>query len=160
LGCVATVCGFNHRFGHRGLGDHTLLERFFGKDKAISLDEIKFFGETVSSSAIRRHLVDGKIDMANAMLGEITERAACAVSSSSAVRVLIPMNRTKCDNIIAGVPELTIGELLDSAAKEILNLLLNHQRQTQLYFWHISQHHPMSENCNYRPILQKSLQKD
>jgi riboflavin kinase/FMN adenylyltransferase len=69
LGCVATVCGFNHRFGHRGLGDHTLLERFFGKDKAISLDEIKFFGETVSSSAIRRHLVDGKIDMANAMLG-------------------------------------------------------------------------------------------
>ncbi len=63
------------------------------------------------------------IIIANAMLGEITERAACAVSSSSAVRVLIPMNRTKCDNIIAGVPELTIGELLDSAAAEILNLL-------------------------------------
>ena len=69
LGCVATVCGFNHRFGHLGLGDHALLERFFGKEKAISLDEVTLCGETVSSSAIRRHLSEGDIYMANAMLG-------------------------------------------------------------------------------------------
>jgi riboflavin kinase/FMN adenylyltransferase len=69
LGCVATVCGFNHRFGHRGLGDHALLESFFGKDRAISLDEVTLCGETVSSSAIRRHLADGDIEIANEMLG-------------------------------------------------------------------------------------------
>lgn len=63
------------------------------------------------------------IVMADALLGEITERAACAVSSASAVRVLIPMNRTQCDNIIAGVPDVPLGTLIGAAAEEIGKLV-------------------------------------
>jgi len=79
-------------------------------------------------ASARADIIAGPIGIiiANAMLGEITERAACAVSSSQAVRVLIPMNRTKCDNIIAGVPDLSMTELLDSAAGAIIRLVNDH----------------------------------
>ena len=63
------------------------------------------------------------IIIADAMLGEITERAACAVSSSGAVRVLIPMNRTQCDNIVAGVPDLPLTALIAAAVSEIARVM-------------------------------------
>ena len=69
LGCIATVTGFDHRFGHKGLGTPKMLEQLFGKDKTVTVPEISVDGETVSSSAIRRYLVSGKTEKANAMLG-------------------------------------------------------------------------------------------
>lgn len=69
LGCVATVCGFNHKFGQSGTGNSLLLEEFFGKDNTVTVSEIKVRGETVSSSAIREHLMQGEIDIAREMLG-------------------------------------------------------------------------------------------
>lgn len=60
------------------------------------------------------------IIIADALLGEITPKAACAVSSSPAVRVLIPMN--KCENIVVGVQEMPLSAMIDAAVKEILRI--------------------------------------
>ncbi len=65
------------------------------------------------------------IIIADSMLGEITPNAASAVSSSSAVRVLIPMNMTGCDNFIAGVGKVPLADIIDSAVMEIMWLIEN-----------------------------------
>lgn len=69
LGCIGTVCGFNHRFGHKGTGCPEMLEAAFGKNKTITVPEIKLDGETVSTSATREHLLRGEVEKANGMLG-------------------------------------------------------------------------------------------
>ena len=50
------------------------------------------------------------IVIADSLLGEITPKMAEAVGQSSAVRILIPMN--KCDNLVAGIGEVTTSELI------------------------------------------------
>lgn len=69
LGCVGAVCGFNHRFGHRGLGDSSLLKIKLGENRVVTVNEIKMFDETISSTAIRNKIISGDIEKANAMLG-------------------------------------------------------------------------------------------
>ena len=69
LGCVGTVCGYDHHFGYLGLGDATLLEAELGKENTVTVPEIKLSGETVGSSAVRKHLAQGEVEIANAMLG-------------------------------------------------------------------------------------------
>ncbi len=69
LGCIGTVTGYDHRFGHKGLGTPRMLESFFGKDNTLTVPEITVNGETVGSSAIRRYLSGGEIEKANSMLG-------------------------------------------------------------------------------------------
>lgn len=69
LGCAGAVCGFNHRFGKGGSGDASLLTSLLGEGNVISVSEISYGGETVSSTAIRRHITLGSIETANAMLG-------------------------------------------------------------------------------------------
>jgi hypothetical protein len=56
------------------------------------------------------------IVIADAMNGEVTPRAACAVGQSAARRILIPVN--KCDTIVVGVTR-SMGELAEEAAAEI-----------------------------------------
>ena len=67
--CIGTVCGFNHKFGYKGLGDTNLLKERFGDTRVVSVDEIKMFGQTVSSTAIRSALMDGDPIKAGEMLG-------------------------------------------------------------------------------------------
>ncbi|MBQ8187056.1 MAG: DUF3842 family protein [Clostridia bacterium] len=62
------------------------------------------------------------IIIADAMLGEITPAAACAVSSADAARVLVPMNKTQCDNIVVGVKDVPLSALIEQAKDEILRL--------------------------------------
>lgn len=62
------------------------------------------------------------IIIADAMLGEITPAAACAVSSADASRVLIPMNKTQCDNFVVGVKDIPLTALIEQARDEILRL--------------------------------------
>lgn len=57
------------------------------------------------------------IVIADSLLGEITEKMAVAVGKSNAVRILIPMN--KCDNLIAGVPNLNTGALISDAISKL-----------------------------------------
>lgn len=54
------------------------------------------------------------IVIADALLGEITPAMAAAVARSPARRVLLPVNL--CDTLIAGVPDQTMGELVQRAA--------------------------------------------
>ena len=60
------------------------------------------------------------IVIADAMLGEITEKMACAVARSASKRILIPMNR--CDHIIAGVGEQSLSALIADAVDKIAAL--------------------------------------
>lgn len=57
------------------------------------------------------------IVIADAMLGEVTPRMAVAVGQSAAKRILIPVNH--CANFIAGVADMSVGRLVDSAVAEL-----------------------------------------
>lgn len=64
-------CGFNYRFGRKGVGDIALLRSLCDEHKIILtvVDEVKVDGKTISSSTIRNHLLQGEIKMAEKMLG-------------------------------------------------------------------------------------------
>ena len=55
------------------------------------------------------------IVIADALLGEITPAMAAAVCQSPARRVLVPINH--CENIVVGVPDQPIGQLVAAAAQ-------------------------------------------
>lgn len=57
------------------------------------------------------------IVIADALLGEITPKMAVAVGQSRARRILIPVNH--CNNYIAGVPELSMGQLVEAAVEAV-----------------------------------------
>ena len=61
------------------------------------------------------------IVIADSLYGEITPGIALAVAQSHAKRILIPFNH--CDNIIAGVSDLSVGKLIQSAVEEIRKIL-------------------------------------
>ena len=61
------------------------------------------------------------IIIADAMYGEVTPKMAAAVAQSSAKRVLIPFNH--CDNIIVGVPDFSMGKLVQNAVEEIRKMI-------------------------------------
>ena len=57
------------------------------------------------------------IVIADALLGEISPEMAVAVGQSNAKRILIPIN--KCDNMVAGVCELTLSAVLDDVVDKL-----------------------------------------
>ena len=57
------------------------------------------------------------IVVADSLLGEITPKMAAAVAQSRAKRILVPVNC--CNNVIAGVPDLSIGRLVDCVIEEL-----------------------------------------
>lgn len=61
------------------------------------------------------------IVIADALFGEITPAMAVAVAQADAVRILLPVN--KCDNLIAGVPELSMSVLVEDAVKKLGGLI-------------------------------------
>ena len=78
----------------------------------------------VTVCARRADIITGPIGIiiADAMLGEITPAMATAVSSADAVRVLIPMNRTQCENFVVGAGDRSLTALLDEAADTVVRL--------------------------------------
>lgn len=50
------------------------------------------------------------IVIADSLFGEVTPAMAVAVGQADATRILIPMN--KCENIVAGVPEVTMSAMI------------------------------------------------
>lgn len=60
------------------------------------------------------------IVIADALLGEITPAMAAAVCQSGAKRVLIPVNH--CDNYVVGVPEQSVGDLVQAAVRKVKEL--------------------------------------
>ena len=65
------------------------------------------------------------IVIADSLLGEVTERMALAIAKADAVRILIPLN--KCDNLVAGVPNLNTGALIADAISK-LNALIRSEK--------------------------------
>ena len=51
------------------------------------------------------------IVIADALFGEVTPKMAVAVGQADAIRILLPVNR--CDNLVAGVPDLNLTVLIE-----------------------------------------------
>lgn len=58
---------------------------------------------------------------ADSLMGEISPAMAVAVGQSPARKLLLPVNQ--CNNIVAGVPNLSLGKLMDEAV-ELLKAML------------------------------------
>lgn len=73
-------------------------------------------------SSARARVIVGPIGivLADSMMGEITPRMAAAIGSSTADKVLIPMNR--CGTLVAGVGNYSISDLVNQAAEEVKKL--------------------------------------
>lgn len=56
------------------------------------------------------------IVIADSLLGEVTPAMAVAVGQADAVRILIPMNR--CENLVAGVSNLSTSGLIQDAVSK------------------------------------------
>ena len=63
------------------------------------------------------------IVIADSLFGEITDKMAVAIGKSDATRILIPIN--KCDNIIAGVPDLITKALIEDAVSRLSAIINN-----------------------------------
>ena len=57
------------------------------------------------------------IVIADALIGEITPRMAVAVGQAEAVRILLPVN--KCDNLVAGISDLTVTMIIDDVIQKM-----------------------------------------
>ena len=82
-------------------------------------DEAATGENSVIVASRKADVIVGPIGMviADSMLGEVTPKMAVAVAQSSAKRILIPFSH--CDNIIAGISDFTVGNLIHSAVEEI-----------------------------------------
>lgn len=61
------------------------------------------------------------IVIADSFLGEVTDKMALAVGRANAVRLLIPMN--KCENLIAGIPNLNTSALIADAISKLHSIV-------------------------------------
>jgi len=77
-------------------------------------------GENPVSVACRRaDVIIGPVGIviADSLLGEVTAKMATAVGKADAVRILIPMN--KCENLVAGVSNLSTAALISDAMAKL-----------------------------------------
>ena len=77
----------------------------------------------IKIGAAKADIIVGAIGIlsANSMLGEVTPVMAEAIGSSSASKVLVPLNR--CGIIIAGLPDKTVSALIDDAVAVIRSMM-------------------------------------
>ncbi|MBP3678397.1 MAG: DUF3842 family protein [Agathobacter sp.] len=61
------------------------------------------------------------IVIADAMFGEVTPQMAVAVGQADATRILLPVN--KCDNLVAGVPDLSMNTLIEDVVSRVKKLV-------------------------------------
>ncbi len=61
------------------------------------------------------------IVIADAMFGEVTPQMAVAVGQADATRILLPVN--KCDNLIAGVSDLSMNTLIEDVVSRVKKLV-------------------------------------
>ncbi len=91
-------------------------------------DEAATGENAVAVGCRRADIITGPVGIviADSLSGEITPRTALCVSRSSATRILIPFN--SCDNVIAGVADLSMGRLIQNAIGEIKKLTEAHDK--------------------------------
>ncbi len=64
------------------------------------------------------------IVIADSLLGEITDKMAVAIGQSNAIRIFLPVN--KCDNMIAGITNVNVKELIDDTIAKLHNIIDQH----------------------------------
>ena len=77
-------------------------------------------GENPVIVACRKaHIIIGPIGIviADSLMGEVTPAMAVAIAQADAVRILIPMN--KCENLVAGVSNLSTSVLIQDAIAKV-----------------------------------------
>ena len=57
------------------------------------------------------------IVIADSLFGEITPQMAVSVGQADAVRILLPVN--KCDNLVAGIPDLSTATILEDVIAKV-----------------------------------------
>lgn len=71
LNCKEAIVGFDYHFGHKAEGDVSLLKelgKFYGFEVTV-IDAVQIDNEKVSSSNIRKYILNGEIEKANQFLG-------------------------------------------------------------------------------------------
>ncbi|MBQ7005051.1 MAG: DUF3842 family protein [Clostridia bacterium] len=61
------------------------------------------------------------IVIADSLYGEITPAMSVAIGQSDASKILIPVN--KCENLVAGVPNLTVSALIEDALSKLQTII-------------------------------------
>lgn len=61
------------------------------------------------------------IVIADSLFGEITPKMAVAVGQADAVRILLPVN--KCDNLVAGVLDLTMSTIINDVISKLKEII-------------------------------------
>jgi hypothetical protein len=61
------------------------------------------------------------IVIADALFGEITPQMAVSVGQADAVRILLPVN--KCDNLVAGIPNVSTAAILEDVIVKVRNII-------------------------------------
>lgn len=81
----AVVCGYNYRFGKNAAGDSETLKALCAENgiECFIVDKISVDGLDVSSTAIRNLISDGRIELANRMLGRNFGFSASVVHGDS-----------------------------------------------------------------------------
>ena len=105
-GCTLTAVGTNSAA--------TIAMQKAGADKAAT-------GENAVIVACRTaDVIVGPVGIvvADALLGEVTPQMAQAVGSSTARKILIPVNM--CDTIVVGVSEINVSSLVSQAVQRIM----------------------------------------
>lgn len=99
LQAKAIVVGFDYHFGKGRAGVDYLSEKFSGQ--VVTVDEVQWKGEKISSSRIRNLLAEGDVRSANALLGESFSTRGIVVHGDARGRTigyptanLAPLDRT------------------------------------------------------------------
>lgn len=61
------------------------------------------------------------IIIADSLVGEITPQMAISVGQANAVRILLPLN--KCDNLVAGVTDLSTATILEDVILKVKGII-------------------------------------
>ena len=61
------------------------------------------------------------IVIADALFGEITPQMGVAVGQADAVRILLPVN--KCDNLVAGIPDVSTAAILEDVIEKVRKIV-------------------------------------
>ena len=61
------------------------------------------------------------IVIADSLLGEITPKMAVAVGQADAVKILLPVN--KCDNLVAGITQVSTAAILEDVIEKVKKVL-------------------------------------
>lgn len=88
--CVHIVVGFNYSFGAKGAGTPQDLEEF-GKEYGFGLNIIeaqKLKGRIISSTEIRRNLLNGEISLARDMMGRSPKLAGKVIKGDERGRIM------------------------------------------------------------------------